>query len=263
MEKVPPQALPDPAQPTVTAVVDGFVWIIVPQLAHTAEIVGGRVSAPDTGIGGLLGASAEHAEHVLGLFAREGVVLVGIMAESTCIPFLTRRALHLDISAVVLASQPGLVVVVCEDDVSQMVDNVVGRGRFGDVCRCEVVFGKGEVEGPGRIPQRVPELERVQRPRALGRIGVWGAPAGGGFWFERWAGGWQTVPRDVSLHQQLVHQPRLVVCRYSRLLDLNDPPPQLAIAIVLWEGRAPIGLGHPCRRAIPGPCRGWRARSWL
>lgn len=64
MEKVFARALADAADAAVVAVVDRLFRVVVPELAHVAVIGGGFFAAVSAVVGGGLGGSAEHAEHV-------------------------------------------------------------------------------------------------------------------------------------------------------------------------------------------------------
>jgi len=97
--------LSNSTEPAVGAVVDGLVRVVIPELAYPAVVVGRRLAALGACVGCLLRAPTKHAEHVLGLLAREGVVLDGIVTVAACVPSLARGTLQLDIAAVVLAAE--------------------------------------------------------------------------------------------------------------------------------------------------------------
>jgi hypothetical protein len=95
-------------------VIDGLVWVVIPELTDATVIVGSRLSASDAGIRGPLGAAAQHAQHVFCLLARKDVVLGRIMAETACVPPFAFSALQLDVAAVVFAPEgrPAAVLAV-------------------------------------------------------------------------------------------------------------------------------------------------------
>jgi hypothetical protein len=153
MEEVLTKPLANPAQSAVGAVIYGLVRIIVPELANAAVVVGGRLSALDACIRRPLSTTAQHAQHVLGLLAREDMVLHGIVAKPACVPPFAGGALQLNIAAVVLASEaPHPVFLRLLLLLLEMIPfPFVSRRPVGRICRGEVLLSELQLERPPSV----------------------------------------------------------------------------------------------------------------
>jgi hypothetical protein len=98
-------ASPDPAYATVVAMIYILVGVVVPQLADCTVISGSGRTASHADLAGLLCGSAKHAQHILGVLSDQGVIFIPVMTEAAGIPTSTSRALKLNITPVVFATQ--------------------------------------------------------------------------------------------------------------------------------------------------------------
>jgi hypothetical protein len=127
VHKVLAQPFTQPTKPTVIAVIDALVAVVVPQLALVAVVPRSILAALHARLSGGLRRLAQHAEHVLRLLAvqvvGEGQVVGGIVAVSAGVPLSAVEALNLDVAFVVHAAQVGECVLLFHAIVS------VGRVR--------------------------------------------------------------------------------------------------------------------------------------
>ena len=105
MEKVFAQTFTNTANAAVVTVIDALVRVVVPQLADVAIVAGSRLAALGAYIAGTLRMTAEHAQHVLGIAARQRVLFRIVVAQPAGIPALACEALQLHVPAVVLTAQ--------------------------------------------------------------------------------------------------------------------------------------------------------------
>jgi hypothetical protein len=168
VEKVLAQPLSHPAQAAVGTVVDGLVRIVVPELADPAVVVGRRLRALGAGIRRLLRTPAEHTEHVLGLLARQDMVLDCVVAVPARVPPLARGALQLDVSAVVLAAEVSFLffflLLDCPPFHPVRAPLVWRKGRP------EVLLGQRQIEPAGSVAERVPFLQDLQGAGVFGGL---------------------------------------------------------------------------------------------
>ncbi len=88
-----PEALADPTDATVIAMVYALVGIVIPQLADAAVVASGRLSTLDAYVSSSLGVAANHAQHISGFPPGEHMVLRLIVAKPAGVPFLARKTL--------------------------------------------------------------------------------------------------------------------------------------------------------------------------
>jgi hypothetical protein len=105
VEEVLAQSFTKSTNATVVAVIDLLAQVVVPQLADGTVVVSCKLVAHSTDLSSLLRSVAKHTQHVLGLSARESMVLHLIVANTTSIPSAASIALHFDISLVVDAAK--------------------------------------------------------------------------------------------------------------------------------------------------------------
>jgi hypothetical protein len=104
MEKIFPKSLANSANPTIVAMINTFLAVVVPQLADIAIVVSCIFPALMATLGCRLGISTEHAEHVLRISANQRMLLDFVVAEPARVPFLASEALKLDVSFIMLTA---------------------------------------------------------------------------------------------------------------------------------------------------------------
>lgn len=140
------QSLSPPTDAAVVAVVYSLRAVIVPQLALGAVVVCRLFSAVDTLFSGGLRRVAKHAQHVLGHFAVQlvGIWKVGrrVVAMAAGEPEVAVVALHLDVAAVVLATQcsPSLILGHVLFIADGHMDGTIRSFQVGGLHVVRVVF---------------------------------------------------------------------------------------------------------------------------
>lgn len=104
VEEILAEAFAQPADPAVVAVVDAFVGVIVPELAHGTVVECCILAAHPAGLRNGLGRAAQHAEHVACFPAGEDVVFCFVVADSAGIPAFAVAALEFNVALVVGAA---------------------------------------------------------------------------------------------------------------------------------------------------------------
>lgn len=110
MEKVLAKTHSSSTDTTFVTVVYRLALAVFPQLANVTVVVGGNLTAVNAHIRSLLRRSTDHTEHVFRLGADEIVILVGVMTETACIPFLAGEALQFNVPLIMLAPKSLLVL---------------------------------------------------------------------------------------------------------------------------------------------------------
>lgn len=105
MKVVSSESLPDSADPTVVAVIDMFLGVVVPELAGVAVVDRHPRLAGGAVLGSLLNGLAMHTEHHLGLAPDNGMITGIVVAEPAVEPPPAAVCLQLAPSAIMLASQ--------------------------------------------------------------------------------------------------------------------------------------------------------------
>ncbi len=104
VEEILPNALANPADPTVVTVVDALFTVIVPQLAHGTIVPSCTFPTFLAPLTSWLSATAKHAEHVSSFLAIQRMILDLVVAKPARVPPLTGKALEFHVSFVMTAT---------------------------------------------------------------------------------------------------------------------------------------------------------------